>query len=60
MAIPVNYPIKGEHQYTIAGMEVRSEGGIIIALDPATKNDVSHISIGNSHGGILKSQIWRF
>jgi len=58
-AMPVNYPIKGEHQYTLAGMEVKSQGGIIIALDPTTERDVSEISIGNSPTGILRSGIWR-
>lgn len=59
IAMPVNYPFKGEHQYTIAGMEVKSQGGIIIGLDPTTEKNVSEISIGNSHGGILREPIWR-
>jgi hypothetical protein len=59
IAMPVNYPFKGEHQYTIAGIEVKSQGGIIIALDPTTGKDISEISIGNSHGGLLREGIWR-
>lgn len=59
IAMPVNYPFKGEHQYTIAGVEVKSQGGIIIALDPTTGKDLSEISIGNSHGGLLREGIWR-
>ena len=57
VAVPKNVDIKGEHQYTIAGMESPAEG-LIIGLDPIGYN-MKERAEGKNIGSLLTEPIWR-
>ena len=56
IAVPNNV-MKGEHQYTIAGYDSKTNG-IILSID-TNGLDIKNQSIGRSTGSLLKDPIWR-
>lgn len=59
IAIPNDSFIKPEHQYSLAGLETKSEGGIIIGIDPETAIDLEEKARGMNIGQLLTRPIWR-
>ena len=57
VAVPKHVTIKGEHQYSVAGMESPSDG-LIIGLDPIGY-DMTERAKGKNIGGLLLEPIWK-
>ena len=54
IAVPKDWPFKGEHQYVLTG---GSDG--LLCLDPSTGLDLTEEARGNTVGGMLTQPIWR-
>ena len=59
LALPVGCEIKGEHQYSVAGIYSPENDSAIIAVDMQTETDLTDIAMGNTLTGLLRSPIWR-
>lgn len=57
IAVPEHVTLKGEHQYSLAGLHSETNG-IILGLDSSGK-DITEIARGNTPGGLLLRPIWK-
>jgi len=57
IAIPEHFPIKGEHQYNVIGVDTIS--GLELTTLVNTKKDISEITRGLGLGQLIREPIWR-
>ncbi|MFW9877019.1 MAG: hypothetical protein ACFFG0_28340 [Candidatus Thorarchaeota archaeon] len=59
LALPKDTYVKGEHLYNVGGCHIKTEGGLILGIDPEDAKDITEQARGKTIGHLLLEPIWR-